>query len=278
MTIGQWRKEATNRLRAAGNPDCEADPNWMLCDVLNISRTSIRLMIQDSLPRDKVEMLDAWLARRERGEPLQYILGNTSFMEIKIFCDPRALIPRPETEMLCEAVLTFLKRRDGGKVLDLCAGSGAIGVALNHLCPSISLTFSDLSEDALLLARKNADAMNFQARFIRGDLFESLQGEQFTVIVCNPPYIRTGDLPDLQREVRAEPPMALDGGADGLIFYRRIAAELDDHLEHNGAAFFEVGEGQAEAVARMMEPIGSIEVIDDLRDIPRVVAVYKDGG
>jgi len=250
----------------------------MLCEMLNTSRSFVQLMKNDPLPLPVREKLDGWLSRREAGEPLQYILGNTQFMGLKVSCDRRAFIPRPESEILCNAACSYITVRAGViRILDMCTGSGAIGLAIAALF-SVALTMTDLSLGAIELAKENADWLHIEARIVQGDLFEPVRGERFDVIVCNPPYARSADIPNLQREVLAEPKMALDGGEDGLVFYRRIAVKLDDHLAPSGAAFFEVGEGQSGEVARMMERIGRIEITDDLRGIPRVVAVYKDGG
>ncbi len=213
------------------------------------------------------------LARRAAGEPLQYILGEQDFFGLRFRVDGRVLIPRPETEILCEKALDFLRTRPGMKALDLCAGSGALAVTLALRCPDAEVWACDISPDALEVAGENARRFGAAVRFAQGDLFAPLSGERFDLIVSNPPYVARSDLDKLQPEVRREPVLALDGGPDGLDFYRRIAREAPPHLHEGGRILLEVGAGQAEAVASMLAARNFLpdEILRDLSGIPRVV-------
>ena len=193
-------------------------------------------------------------------------------MGLEFYVDRRVLIPRQDTETLCEAALAFLRDRAAPRVLDLCTGSGALAVTIAASQPDASVVACDISEEALCVARENAAGLNIS--FARGDLFAAVEGA-FDVIVCNPPYLTEEDMLSLQREVRYEPPLALRGGADGLDFYRRIARELPLRLRR--AAFFEVGAGQAKDVAQILRAAfpGRCEVTRDLAGIERVVSIER---
>lgn len=269
MTVEAWRAQAIARLERAGDLDAQADADWMLCEALSIGRARLRMMADHPVEEEKMEK---WLARREAGEPLQYVLGNTSFMGLTLKCDKRALIPRFDTETVCEAALVCIEGKRAPRVLDMCTGSGALGLAIAHFRPDAQVTLSDISEDALALARENADLLGVRADFRQGDLFETVAGEQFDLIVCNPPYIREEDAETLMREVaQFEPALALFGGPDGYDFYRRIAREMPRHLAAGGMAVLEVGMGQAEEVAALLAGSGDSHLHKDLGGIARAV-------
>jgi release factor glutamine methyltransferase len=157
-------------------------------------------------------------------------------------------------------------------VLDLCTGSGALAVAIKKLSPLCLVTAADISKEALAIAKQNAAMNKADVRFVQGDLWEAVPNERFSVIVSNPPYIPSGELPALQEEVRREPSLALDGGADGLNFYRRIIEGAPAHLEAGGALLLETGDGESEAVAQLMaKDFENIRTVNDLNDLPRVV-------
>lgn len=278
MTLGQWLDAAERELTQTGSPDPRADAEWMAVDVLGVTRSTLGLMKKSALDQQRQIQLDSLLARRAKGEPLQYIEGVAWFMGLEFGVDPRVLIPRPDTEILCEEALEILKARPNAAVADLCTGSGAIGISVKKLCPSAQVTLTDLSRDALLVARSNAIKLGARVEALQGDLYEPLGGRAFDMILCNPPYLTDGDMQNLQKEVTFEPSMALAGGADGLDFYRRLAAGLKDHLNPGGWALFEVGMGQGDEVAQLMEQALGCDdavVIDDLNGIGRVVKVRR---
>ena len=284
MTLDAWLMEARQRLRAAGCPDPAIDAAWLLEDGLGLSRIEARLQRARALTAAEAERLEAMLARRAAGEPVQYVTGRADFMGYTFYVDSRVLIPRADTENLVEFAAECLRARYAEArrplaVLDVCTGSGAIGLSLAKLCPFARVTLADLSADALAVAARNAAALGVDAALVQGDLFAPVAGHAFDLIACNPPYIPRGDLDGLQREVRREPRLALDGGTDGLDFYRRIAAEADALLAPGGSIVLEVGIHQADMVRQMLadSPIApkATGIRKDLQGIDRVVWAQK---
>ena len=227
-----------------------------------------------ALTEAEAAAFDLLVSRRATREPLQYILGSQSFMGFPLKTDPRALIPRHDTEAVCEEALRHI--RPGDSVLDLCTGTGAIAIAVKKLCPGAVVTAADISEDALALARENAAALDADVRFVQGDLFAPVVGQRFHLIVCNPPYIPDMLRGQLQAEVEKEPTLALFAGADGLSFYRHIAAEAPGYLHENGRLILEIGDGQGEAVsARLSNAFDEIRMLNDLSGLPRVISAQR---
>ena len=275
MNISEWMKHARDRLAQTGCPDPDIDARWIAEDVLDMTRQALFFEADRAIPRPQLIRLESMLDRRAAGEPVQYILGVADFMGLKFRVDGSVLIPRQDTEALVEAALIDLRRRPGQPaVLDLCAGSGCIGLSLASLAPNARVILSDLSPEALGIARANQRELGVKAELRQGDLFDAVKGERFDVIASNPPYIPTSELDALQREVRFEPRIALDGGADGLDFYRRIARSAPDHLAPGGAIFLEVGAGEAPAVLALLKaalPGAEAGTVRDLNGIERVV-------
>ncbi|MBQ8088155.1 MAG: peptide chain release factor N(5)-glutamine methyltransferase [Clostridia bacterium] len=274
MTVGEWLNHARQTLQDSGCPDPQIDSRWMAEDVLRLTPAELHFQLDRAIDRDTLDTLNRLLARRASGEPVQYILGSASFMGLRFEVDGRVLIPRQDTETLVEALVVAVRALEAPKVLDLCTGSGAIGLSLKTLAPKAEVTLTDISRDALEVAHRNARLLNVEAEFRHGDLFRAVGKERFDIIASNPPYIPTEELSHLQREVQAEPVLALDGGADGLDFYRRIAQEAPRHLLPDGAVYLEVGAGEAEAVlALLRKHLRCVDsgVIDDLNGIARVV-------
>ena len=268
-TVLEALKAAEQRLKEV--PDPRLDAEWLLSEVLGVSRLEMLLDKRRELTEAEAAAFEALLARREAREPLQYILGSQSFMGFSMKTDSRALIPRNDTEALCEEALKYV--RPGCRVLDLCTGPGALAAAIKKLCPGAEVVASDISEAALSLAKENAAALNADIRFMQGDLFSPVAGEKFDVIVSNPPYIPEGLRGCLQAEVEREPALALFAGDDGLDFYRRIAREAPAHLLPGGRLCIEIGDGQGDAVkALLYEEFTDIQVLNDLNGLPRVVS------
>lgn len=269
MTVLEALRAAEHRLRDIPEPRLDAE--YLLAEALRTSRLMMLVDKSRALTETEEAAFEAMVVRREQREPLQYILGSQSFMGFPIKTDPRALIPRNDTETLCEEALRHI--RPGSGVLDLCTGTGALAIALKKLCPGAVVTASDISGDALSLAKENAQSNRAEIRFLQGDLFAPIAKEQFDVIVSNPPYIPDGLRGQLQAEVEKEPALALFGGADGLDFYRRITAEAPLHLYPDGWLCLEVGDGEADAVATLLKKdFLSIHVLPDLNGLPRVVS------
>ena len=269
MNVRSALQGAEERLREI--PDPRLDAEYLLAEILGVPRLQLLVDQRRELTAEETAAFEALIIRREGREPLQYILGSQNFMGFCFRTDSRALIPRYATEALGQAALDAV--RPGSAVLDLCTGTGAIAIALKKLCPRAAVTAADISEDALSLARENARALGADVRFVQGDLFSPVAGERFDVIVSNPPYIPDALRGRLQPEVEREPALALFAGADGLDFYRRIAREAPGHLFSGGWLLLEVGDGEMDAVAALLErDFDPPRRIDDLNGLPRVIA------
>jgi release factor glutamine methyltransferase len=254
-------------------PDPRVDAEMLLGGVLKTRRMELLLDSARQLtPTQELAYLRA-LERRKGREPLQYILGVQSFCGCEIAVDEAVLIPRPETETLCELALKRMAALKNPAVADVCTGSGAIAVAVKTARPDAELWATELSRAALSVARDNAGRNGADITFLQGDLMEPLQGKTFDCILSNPPYIPSGELDALQPEVRREPRMALDGGADGLFFYRRLSQDAPRYLKRGGTVFLELGDGQAQAVAALFEEarFTGVRVHADLFQKPRVL-------
>lgn len=249
----------------------ESDAEWIYSLVLDIKRSELGEERMVTLAESK--KIKAIIDERLTGRPLWYIIGDTEFYGCKIKVDERALIPRPETEMLAE--LTVKSVEDGFKVLDMCTGSGCIAVSVAKNCADkrVSVTAADLSDAAIMLAKENAQLNGVKVDFVQSDLFRSVRG-RFNIIVCNPPYIKSGDIPNIQKEVREyEPKIALDGGDDGLEFYRRIAKSVRSYLARDGILLLECGEGQTEEILKLFERRDYAMVIKDLSGVERFLKI-----
>ena len=268
-TVLEALKAAEQRLQEV--PDPRLDAEWLLSEVLGVSRLEMLLNKRRELTEAEAAAYEALLVRREGREPLQYILGSQSFMGFSLKTDSRALIPRNDTEALCEEALKYV--RPGGRVLDLCTGSGALAAAIKKLRPGAEVWAADISEAALSLAKENAERLGAEVKFVRGDLFSAVDGERFHVIVSNPPYIPESLRGRLQAEVEREPALALFAGDDGLDFYRRIVQEAPAHLLPGGRLCLEIGDGQGDAVKALLhEEFADIQILNDLNGLPRVVS------
>ena len=272
VTSGLMSKQlAATKAKFAERGIDESDAEWIYSLVLGIKRSELdgeRMIMPSESKRIKEIVI-----KRLEGRPLWYIIGDTDFYNCKIKVDERALIPRPETEMLAELAVKSLE--EGDKVLDLCTGSGCIAVSIAKNCRGkrISVTGADLSDAAVMLAGENARLNGVNVDFIQSDMFQSVRG-RFNLIVCNPPYIKSGDIPALQKEVREyEPRIALDGGADGLDFYRRIAKSIRSYIAREGVLLLECGEGQAEDILKLFEKRDYAMVIKDFNGTDRFLKI-----
>lgn len=271
FTVSKTVKKYTEELKAlfAENGIDESDAEWLISVKTGIARSELAASEKILVP-SRVQELDKIAGERLTGRPLWYILGDTEFYGYKIKVDERVLIPRPETELLTEQVLRTAEQ--GNKVLDLCTGSGCIAIALakKGAEKELIVTASDISADALALAQENAKRNGADIKFIESDLLDGVRGK-FNIIVCNPPYIKSGDIPGLQKEVQFEPKGALDGGEDGLDFYRRLAKEAPRHLVKGGTLFMECGVGQAQEIVKLFKKFDYTMVSRDYNDVGRFV-------
>lgn len=271
-------------LASRGVESGRLDAEWLLASALGTERLQLYLKYDRPVGPEEREAFKQQLRRRACREPLQYILGRAAFRELELVADPRALIPRPETEVLVEEVLAWAKDRKSGlgTVMDIGTGTGAVSVSLavEGVCEQIVAT--DISEGALEVARLNAQRHGVEALldFRRGSLFEIVDaGEAFDVIVSNPPYVATGERAGLQPEIRDwEPSEALFAGDDGLDVIQPLIAEAPEHLTDGGLLALEVGLGQAERVTRQIDDSGRFEparVRRDLGGLPRVIMAER---
>jgi release factor glutamine methyltransferase len=238
------------------------EDEWMLTSIFNCRRVDLAARRHVLTPRQQ-SAYEGMRRRRTRGEPLQYIIGETSFMGIPLKVDPRVLIPRPETELLVECAvekMERLPRREGLRILDLGTGSGNIAIALAEHLPGAAITALDISREALTLAAENARA-NAAARtiqFLNREMSDYLQdaagqGLLYNMVISNPPYIPTGRISELPADVRREPAMALDGGEDGLDHYRKIIHYAHLVMKPEGFLLLEIGDGQRDGIESIFQ-------------------------
>lgn len=249
----------------------ESDVDWIFCEATGKSRAEIKTL--KLIDENELNKALKYAEERKTGRPLQYIFGHTDFYGCKIYVGEGVLIPRPETELLAEQVI---KTADGKSVLDLCTGSGAIAVAVKTKS-SATVTASDISDEAIKYCNKNAAENKADICIVKSDLFDNLTAK-FDIIVTNPPYIPTADVEQLDKTVKDyEPLSALDGGADGLDFYRRIISAAPAHLSKDGALIMEIGIGEADGVKALLAAADflNIEVVKDLEGIDRIIAARK---
>jgi len=238
--------------------------------VLDKTKATILTELNYELKDSEKEKIMKIAQRRENKEPLQYIVHNQYFYGNKFYVDENVLIPRADTEILVEEVLKKLTAES--KVLDLCTGSGCIAVSLKKAKNTIDVTASDISSNALTIAMINAKINNVNVNFVKSDLFANIN-QKYDIIVSNPPYIKKADMDCLQEEVKCEPALALDGGSDGLDFYKQIILNAKSYLNKNGAVALEIGYNQAEEVKNILEENNykNIKIIKDYGNNDRVV-------
>ena len=270
-TIREALHAGAARLSAAGVMEALNDAALLLSYVTGEAPLSLRADAGRELVAEDAAAYESLLMKRAAREPLQYITGEAPFMGLMLKAMPEVLIPRFDTETLCEQALQRLSGDE--RVLDLCTGSGALAVAIADHFSGAKVYAGDISPNAVALARQNALCCGVNITVRQGDLFMPFAGERFDMIVSNPPYIPSGDLPGLMAEVQAEPVLALDGGRDGLDFYRRIIKEAPCYLTANGWLLLEFGDGQAQAVTALLkESFEEITVYSDLNGMDRTVA------
>lgn len=301
MTLKEAYRQGRDRLSDAEIPEADLDAWYLLEQAAGVSRARYYADPQREIPETDYRRYAADIERRAGHVPLQHITGSQEFMGLNFRVNEHVLIPRQDTEILVEEALRILRRerlpeREGtgqestgqeGKlrILDLCTGSGCILLSVLYWLSrgkdrdlQVWGVGSDLSEKALETAVENAEALGIRADFVQSDLFWDLDGK-FDMILSNPPYIRSGDIGGLQEEVRDhDPRMALDGGEDGLDFYRRIISQSGEYLEPGGYLMLETGWDQAEEVSALMRAAGydGIRVKKDLAGLDRVVyGVYS---
>lgn len=271
MNYRKLYETGKDRLEKAGIQEAALDARLLLEEVCGTDRNTLLVHGDRAVTEEEETQFRIFIERRSTHEPLQQITGWQEFMGLRFSVTEDVLVPRQDTETLVEEVMRYL--RDGMEILDVCTGSGCILLSLLRYSNGCRGVGCDISEKALAIAGQNAKELGISAQFIQSDLFESIEG-RFEYIVSNPPYIRKDMIPTLMEEVRDhEPLIALDGGEDGLDFYRKITREATEHLYSGGMLFFEIGYDQGEAVKLLMEEEGyeEVTVSQDLAGLDRVV-------
>ncbi len=275
MTVNAVFQQVTAILTEGGCETPEFDAQCLLEDIGGIGRGKVEMLGATTLPLERCTAVLSAAKRRASGEPLQYLLGTWDFLNLTLEVGEGVLIPRPETELLCETVAKHLSQIPSANVLDLCAGTGCVGLGIAALCPHATVTAVELSDKAFEYLQRNikrypAFSVSAQKADVLSD-FDAVDGT-FDAIVSNPPYIPDEDMQALQREVQHEPRMALAAG-DGYRFYRIIAEQWTKKLKAGGLLAVEVGIGQAETVEEMFRKAGlcNVRSLCDFADIPRVV-------
>lgn len=279
MKLNELKEKLTQELIPCSAEEAEFEALCIVSDLLGIGNSAVRLHYHDFVTAETQAKAAEIVSRRLSGEPLQYILGKWEFYSNSFFVGKGVLIPRPETELLVDFAVENGKNKANFKCLDLCAGSGCIGISVAKALPASQVTLLEKSDEAFGYLLKNIEynrALNATA--FKGDIFSDYtEFAQADLILSNPPYIRSEVLPSLQKEVKQEPMMALDGGADGLDFYRAIAEKWVDCLKPQGLLAVEIGEDQGQAVAELFSAkFRKVEVIKDYSGLDRVVtACFK---
>ena len=287
MTVRQALAEGSAALSAAGIDSPGLDSSLLLAHALGISRTLLLASAPNPLDDAPLAMFHSLLERRQAGECTAYILGRKEFFGLEFLVNRSVLVPRPETETLAEAALHIIANgkwpaaKQPLKALDLCTGSGVLAAALKHRLPELELWASDISAQALEIAQANARRLlpSASIHFLQGNLFEALpQQAVFSLIVSNPPYIPSAEIPGLPPEVRSEPILALDGGSDGLDLIRKIISHAGDYLCCGGFLLLEADPRQMKAIAALFKKCGfqNIQCFKDLAGRNRVISGEKN--
>lgn len=275
MNSRELLKWAMNELGS----DKRLEAELLLCHVLDTNRALLMAHDTDELAEEKAEAFRELILRRKADEPLQYLLGTASFMGLELLVTPAVLIPRFDTERLVEKALQLIDTKEAPIMLDVCTGSGAIALALQHYKPKASVYAGDLSGEALNIAAQNNQRCGLQVQFRQGNLLEpfaDLTG-RLDLLASNPPYITTQEMGELPGDVLQEPRLALWGGEDGLYFYRKITAAAVTMLKPGGWLIYEIGWMQGEAVQKLLDDAGFVktEIIKDWQGLDRVVCGQK---
>ena len=273
MTIAELLRQAQDRLTSAGSDEPQANSEWLLAHVLGVTRTWVLANGSFEISEKDQTQFEKLLLRKEAGEPLSHIIGVQPFCGLDIVVTPDVLTPRPETEDLVEQVSKQFEREGAYTFLDMCTGSGCIAVALAVKFPNARVLAVDISEAALKVAQQNIRKHKLEARvqLLQSNLWEEVNGS-FDLIIANPPYIPTENLAALTREVKHEPRLALDGGADGYEITRPLCQAADSFLAPRGLLALELDDGQALPLVRGLEEIGwKATVKKDIFNVERFV-------
>ncbi len=277
MNIKQILIKNINLLNQNNVDDSVIKAKLLLCSILKKEKDFLITHDDYKLSYLQKKMYNKGIKKIINNDPIQYIIGNQEFMGIKFSVNKNVLIPQPDTEILCEEIINKLEKNEKKNILDLCTGSGAIGISLKKYRDNVNVTASDISIKALKVARKNAIANNVDIVFLKSNLFNNIK-EKFDIIVSNPPYIKSKSIKTLSGEVQKEPRIALDGGKDGLDMYKKIIKEAYKFLNSKGILALEIGYDQKEDVIDLLKQEGMYENIYSKKDLAgndRIVVCNK---
>ncbi len=276
MTIREVLLEGTALLRSGNIDTPDLDASLILAWLLNTEKARLVLMWTEQISGETLRSYRSLIERRLDGESVAYIIGTREFWGLNFKVDPSVLVPRPDTEILVEAALVWIRQRpkEPLRVIDLCTGSGAVAVALKHECPRLSVEASDISGAALEIAEYNIRCIlgDGTVKLYQSNLLDDIPGK-FDLIVSNPPYVPRDVIPSLSKEVRREPLLALDGGEDGLEIIRNLVSAAAERLNPKGRIFLEAGPGQMAAINMILQEKGffDIKIIKDLAQLDRII-------
>lgn len=274
MKIKEILLKSNNLLKENNIEDFNIKTRLLLSYLLNKNKEYLIIHDEEEIPKEIEGKFFSCLEKLKNNHPIQYIIKKQEFMGFEFFVNENVLIPQPDTEILVEEILMLIN--EGNKILDLCTGSGAIGISIAKLKENVQIYLSDISEKALEVAKKNSEKLDVKTNIIKSNLFENIN-EKFDIIVSNPPYIETEVIKTLHKEVQKEPILALDGGNDGLDFYRQIAKDAKNYLIENGIIALEIGYNQKLAVIKILEKEGyqNIYSKEDYGNNDRIVVARK---
>lgn len=251
--------------------DARLNIELMLCQVLSLSRIELYSKFDKPLNPDELSLLRDFVKRRSKREPLQYILGGQQFIDLNIHLSPDVLIPRPETEILADEAVKYIKKNNYSEILDIGTGSGCIALHIAKCCPQAHITAIDISPEAIEIAKKNAELNKLEnVSFFVSDILKTSPKKHYDMIISNPPYISIDDLAELDEELKYEPQSALTDNSDGLTFYKRFSEFFATSINSGGMFMLELGKGQYEPVQKMYKEF-EIGIIKDYSGIERII-------
>ena len=254
MTIKQILENAARKLKENQIEEPTFHARMLLANRLKKQKEYLMIYEGEEVSKEIKEKYQKDVLELIQGKPVQYITNHQEFMKMDFYVDENVLIPRADTEILVEEVIKISKqiKKEDQTILDLCTGSGAIAISLANYIPNAKVYASDISEEALKIAKKNSEKNKVRIEWVLSDLFQNIH-QKFDIIVSNPPYIQTKVIKTLEKNVQKEPILALDGGKDGLEFYKKIIQEADSYLKENGYLCFEIGYDQRESVIHLLK-------------------------
>ena len=278
MNIREVLKNGIEKLNENNIEDASLKAKMLLSEILEMKKEYLLIHEEEIMDVPDINTFFEKIDRLVNNEPIQYILNRQDFMGLNLYVDNNVLIPQPDTEILVEEVIEIAKDREEGlKILDMCTGSGAIAISLARYIKESKVYATDISEAALEIAKDNALKNITDITFVKSDVFDKVEEKEFDIIVSNPPYIESDVIKTLSKEVQNEPHIALDGGTDGLYFYRKISKEAISYLKDGGYIAFEIGYNQREQVEKLLRENGYKNIYSkkDLGGNDRIVIGQK---